>query len=142
MSSFGMILATHGGMANGIISTLEMIMGPQKNILTASLQPGQGIQELRSEILSKLEELSDFQYVFIVTDLFGGTPSNCSILVGKDQERIRLITGVNLPMMIQFCSSATNDPDQLCRELEEVGRESIRVFRNLTQNEEANSLLD
>jgi mannose PTS system EIIA component len=142
MSSFGMILATHGGLAKGIISTLEMIMGPQTNILTASLQPGQGIQELRSEIIMKLEQLSDYQYVFIVTDLFGGTPSNSSVLVGQDQEKVRLLTGVNLPMVIQFCSSATKDPDQLCRELEEVGKEGVRIINNLNKNEEANSLLD
>jgi PTS system mannose-specific IIA component len=137
-----MILATHGELAKGLKSALEIIMGTQENIYPISLLPGQGIQEIRSEMESKLEQLKEKTCIFIVTDLFGGTPFNSSIFVGKDKEKIRLMTGVNLPMLIQFCSSGTNDPDQLAKELEQVGKDCVQIIDNIPSSDKATSLLD
>ncbi|MET3696681.1 PTS system mannose-specific IIA component [Bacillus oleivorans] len=137
MSTIGLIIATHGGLAEGLKSAIQLIMGPQDNLRTIGLQPGKDIQDMKHAIKEKIIELNQYNHVFIMSDLFGGTPSNSTTLVQKEfQHKVRHLTGVNLPMLIQFYTSTTDDPDQLAEEIIHVSKDSVQVVTGKVQNEE------
>lgn len=141
MNSFGLILVSHGGLSKGLLSSVEMIMGPRSNTVTISLEPDMGLSNIRELIEEKIKQLRDCLHVFIVSDLFGGTPSNASVFLAEScPDRITLITGMNLPMLVQFYSSSTENPGTLANELETVGKEGIQTIRTNILPDDSQSL--
>jgi len=131
LNSFGLILVSHGGLSKGLLSSVEMIMGPRSNTVTISLEPNMGLSTITELIKEEMQQLSECLHVFIVSDLFGGTPNNAAVILAKSfPEKITLITGMNLPMIIQFYSSSSDNPDTLANELQMVGKEGIQFIRN------------
>lgn len=138
---FGLLLITHGDLAKGLLSALEMVMGPQKNVQTISLTPEMGSEQLLALINQKINSFVDCKAIFLVSDLFGGTPFNTSLTTLQTQSTspLFLLTGVNLPMLIQFCSSQTDDPEALQLECLEEGKlgvqqnESVFISGDTTQ---------
>lgn len=141
MRLFGLILLSHGGLADGMLSAVEMIMGPRENTEVISLKPGMGLQDMSEQIQEKLDRLDHCKHVLLVSDVFGGTPNNCAIIKSRDDEdRVRIVTGVNLPMLLHFFSTSTVDPDLLVKEMQDMGREGIQVGINEIVAEEKQSL--
>lgn len=97
----GIILASHGGFAEGIRQSGEMIFGPQESLEVATLLPSMGPDDLRGQLEEKIAELNTEEVLFLV-DLWGGTPFNqiSSLLKGHEEKRA-LVTGLNLPMLIE-----------------------------------------
>ena len=97
----GLVLVTHGGLAREFVTAMEHVVGPQERIATICIGPDDDIETRRSEIAAAIEQVDDGAGVIILTDLFGGTPSNLAISLMRDA-RTEVIAGVNLPMLIRL----------------------------------------
>jgi mannose PTS system EIIA component len=97
----GLIIVTHGNLAKEFVSALEHIVGPQQQIVTISIAPNDDMEERRNAILAAVKAVDTGDGVIILTDMFGGTPSNLAISV-MDGGSVEVIAGVNLPMLVKL----------------------------------------
>ncbi len=100
----GLILVTHGTLANEFVVAMEHVVGPQKQIATVCIGPHDDMEARRKEIAQAIKNVETGSGVIILSDLFGGTPSNLSISL-LDAGRVEVIAGVNLPMLIRLESA-------------------------------------
>jgi len=103
----GLILVTHGRLAEEFLVALEHVVGPQQQIATVCIGPHDDMESRRKEIASAIKRVETGAGVIILTDLFGGTPSNLSISL-LDAGTVEVIAGVNLPMLIRLDSARKN----------------------------------
>jgi PTS system mannose-specific IIA component len=99
----GLVLVTHGRLAEEFKSALEHVVGPQERVETICIGPDDDMEQRRQDILTAVESVNDGSGVVLLTDMFGGTPSNLAISV-MDGTSIEVIAGVNLPMLIKLAS--------------------------------------
>lgn len=97
-----LILISHGHLCEGLKESVEMIMGPQKNIHTVALLPEEGMEQFQAKFEKVTKDLSDF---IVLCDLMGGTPCNTVVKKILSGEDIDLYAGMNLPMVIEFVNS-------------------------------------
>ncbi|MEH6756850.1 MAG: PTS sugar transporter subunit IIA [Parasphingorhabdus sp.] len=97
----GLVLVTHGRLAVEFITAMEHVVGPQKAILPICIGPHDDMEVRRQEISDSIDKVQTGNGVIVLTDLFGGTPSNLAISL-MDKGRIEVIAGVNLPMLIRL----------------------------------------
>ena len=97
----GLVLVTHGQLASEFVRAMEHVVGPQAQIEAICIGPEDDMEVRRNDIAAALAHVDDGSGVIILTDLFGGTPSNLAISLMKS-ERIEVIAGVNLPMLIRL----------------------------------------
>jgi PTS system mannose-specific IIA component len=97
----GVLITTHGNLGNELIRAAEMIKGPLRDVLHVSVDQTKGVEDLKKEISSAIKKLDKGKGVLILTDLFGGTPSNISLSFMKEG-KVEVVTGVNLPMMLKL----------------------------------------
>ena len=123
----GLVLVTHGKLAEEFRNALEHVVGPQTLLETVSIGAEDDMDQRRMDIIEAVSRAEDGQGVIILTDMFGGTPSNLSISV-MDGGRIEVIAGVNLPMLIKLASvRADGDMEKSLAEAQEAGRKYINV---------------
>ena len=99
----GIVIVSHGNLAAESLKILEHIVGEQKNIETISIQSNDSINERRSDLLKSIESVDTGNGVIILSDMFGGTPSNLAISALK-KSKIEVIAGFNLPMLVTLAS--------------------------------------
>lgn len=99
----GVVLVTHGGLAREFVAALEHIVGAQDQTETVLIGPDDDIEQRRQEIIQKVTNVDSGDGVVVLTDLFGGTPSNLAISI-MDTQKVEIIAGVNLPMLIKLAS--------------------------------------
>ena len=99
----GMVLVTHGQLANGFRAALEHVVGPQSQFETIAIGPEDDMEQRRQDILDCVRAVDTGDGVVLLTDMFGGTPSNLAISV-MDRAKIEVIAGINLPMLIKLAS--------------------------------------
>lgn len=122
----GLVLVTHAGLADALKTSAEMIVGPLENCTSVQVAPEERADEIMSRVVTAVETVNADGAV-IMTDLFGGTPSNMAMSFLKEG-RVEVLTGVNLPMVIEFCSKRGRLPlAELAAELQRCGREGIIV---------------
>lgn len=128
----GMVLVTHGQLASEFISALEHVVGPQSQIESICIGPDDDMERRRQEIIDSVKRVDDGDGVVILTDMFGGTPSNLAISV-LSQGRIEVIAGVNLPMLIKLATlRKSQEPlDSAVGGAQEAGRKYINVASQL-----------
>ena len=97
----GVLITTHGNLGNELILATEMIKGPLTGVLHVSIDQTKGVEDLKKEIGNAIKKLDKGRGVIILTDLFGGTPSNISLSFLKEG-KVEVVTGVNLPMMLKL----------------------------------------
>ena len=100
----GLVLVTHGRLAVEFLVAMEHVVGPQQAIETICIGPDDDMETRRADIARAVETVNDGSGVILLTDLFGGTPSNLAISLMKAGE-IEVIAGVNLPMLIRLESA-------------------------------------
>ena len=93
----GLVVVTHGKLAVELIAALEHVVGPQSAVRTICIGPDDDMEERRKEILNGVEKVDSGKGVILLTDMFGGTPSNLAISI-MDQSNVEVIAGVNMPM--------------------------------------------
>ncbi len=105
----GLVLVTHGRLAIEFRSALEHVVGPQSHIATVSIGPEDDIERRRQDIVDAIGEVDTGEGVILLTDMFGGTPSNLAISV-MEEGKIEVVAGVNLPMLIKLASIRNEKP--------------------------------
>ena len=127
----GLVLVTHGRLAEEFVSALEHVVGPQRSIATISMHPDDNVEGRRADILSAVELTDEGSGVVILTDMFGGTPSNLAISV-MEQGRVEVIAGANLPMLVKLASvRAEASLETAIEQAQEAGRKYINVASRL-----------
>jgi PTS system mannose-specific IIA component len=131
----GLVLVTHGRLAAEFRAALEHVVGPQERFATLAIGPDDDMERRRRDILAAVAEVDDGSGVIILTDMFGGTPSNLAISVMR-AGTIEVIAGVNLPMLIKLASvRAENDMQRALQCAQESGRKYINVASRLLQGQ-------
>jgi PTS system mannose-specific IIA component len=122
----GLVLVTHAGLASALKASAEMIVGNLECCATVEVAPDEQADGIMSRVVAAVESVSA-DGAIIMTDLFGGTPSNMAMSFLKEG-RVEVVTGVNLPMMMEFCSKRARLPlAELAVELQRCGREGIII---------------
>ena len=127
----GLVLVAHGALADEFLSAMQYVVGPQKQIETVCLFPKDDIQKRREEILQKVRAVDDGAGVIVLTDMFGGTPSNLSISI-IEQGNVEVLAGLNLPMLIKL--SGLRETSQLkdaVNAAQEAGKKYITIASKL-----------
>jgi PTS system mannose-specific IIA component len=96
----GLIVASHGHLADEMVHTAEQIVGKLSSVETCSIEPGASPEQIRNSLKDAVEKVDSGDGVIVLADLFGGTPCNQSLALCR-QCRIEVVTGVNLPMLIK-----------------------------------------
>jgi PTS system mannose-specific IIA component len=131
----GIVLVTHGRLAAEFISATEHIVGPQAAMRDICIGPDDDIEQRRAQILEAVKAVDSGDGVVVLTDMFGGTPSNLAISI-MDRPGVEVIAGVNLPMLIKLAS--VRKKHQLAEAVtaaQEAGRKYINVASKLLANE-------
>lgn len=100
----GLILVTHGRLAEEFVSAMEHVVGPQDAIATICIGPSDDAEQRRDEIAAAIGRVDSGNGAIVLTDLFGGTPSNLAISL-LDAGRVEVIAGINLPMLIRLAGA-------------------------------------
>ncbi len=127
----GLVLVTHGHLADEFVAALEHVVGPQENVATVCIGPEDDMEQRREDILKCISAAEQGSGVILLTDMFGGTPSNLAISV-IDKANVEVIAGVNLPMLIKLASVRKTEPlsaSVSCAQ--EAGRKYINVASQL-----------
>jgi PTS system mannose-specific IIA component len=98
---FGTLITTHGNLGNELIKSAELIKGRLENTIHISVDQTKDVEDLKKEISLAIKKLDKGRGVLILTDLFGGTPSNISLSFMKE-DKVEVLTGVNLPMLLKL----------------------------------------
>lgn len=123
----GLVLVTHGKLAEEFRHALEHVVGSQAALETVCIGPDDDMDQRRLDIVDAVTRADDGHGVIILTDMFGGTPSNLSISV-MDTARIEVIAGVNLPMLIKLAGvRGDNNMERALEEGQDAGRKYINV---------------
>ena len=127
----GMVLVTHGRLAEEFVNALVHIVGPQDQIAAVCIGPEDDIESRREDILKVTAEVDDGAGVVVLTDMFGGTPSNLAISI-MEQAEVEVIAGVNLPMLIKLATAReTESLSDAVASAQEAGRKYINVASDL-----------
>ncbi|RFC66245.1 PTS sugar transporter subunit IIA [Fulvimarina endophytica] len=123
----GLVLVTHGRLAEEFRNALEHVVGPQDALETISIGPEDDMERRRTDIIEAVGRAERGKGVILLTDMFGGTPSNLAISV-MDGSRVDVLAGVNLPMLIKLASVRSEKPigDALA-DAQEAGRKYINI---------------
>jgi PTS system mannose-specific IIA component len=123
----GVVVVSHGQLADEFVAAAQHVAGPQKQMESVAIGPDDDMEVRRSDILEAVRRVDDGSGVIILTDMFGGTPSNLAIsIIGEGQ--IEVIAGVNLPMLVKLAVERSRQPLQICAAMaQEAGRHYIRV---------------
>jgi mannose PTS system EIIA component len=101
LGMIGLVLVTHGRLAIEFRSALEHVVGPQRQIEAVTIGPDDDVEQCRKNILEAVKRVDSGEGVAILTDMFGGTPSNLAISV-MSQPKVEVLAGINLPMLIKL----------------------------------------
>ena len=123
----GLVIVTHGRLAQEFLYAMEHVVGPQTAVIAVCIGPEDDMEQRRRDILKAVAEVDDGQGVILLTDMFGGTPSNLAISV-MEQTKAEVIAGLNLPMLIKLASVRGREPLTTCvAQAQEAGRKYISV---------------
>jgi len=123
----GIVLVTHGCLAAEFLAALEHVVGPQKQVETIAIGPEDDIEQRRQDILAAVGRVDSGGGVIVLTDMFGGTPSNLAISI-MNGSNIEVIAGINLPMLIKLASvRETASLEQAVIQAQDAGRKYIYI---------------
>lgn len=132
----GLVLVTHGQLAKEFIAATEHVVGPQPNTMAICIGPDDDMEKRRKEILEAVSKVDDGNGVILLTDMFGGTPSNLAISI-MDNAKVEVIAGINLPMLIKLASvRGENNLKDAVEQAQVSGRKYINVASSVLSGEE------
>ena len=133
----GVVVVTHGQLATELVNAAEMIVGDLPQFTAVSIGWHDEVNDAREDIAHAIERVRGDAGVLILTDMFGGTPSNLGMTF-FERDRVEVITGVNLPMLIKLARPhAAGDLLTVAREMREHGRNAIWVASDLLRGEKS-----
>jgi PTS system mannose-specific IIA component len=127
----GILVVSHGGLADALISSVQAIVGNIQKVKGVCIRPKDNVEEIKGRIRKKMAEVDEGDGVVVLTDLLGGTPTNISLSLSKD-EKFEVITGVNLPMLLTLSSYRKGRSfGDLVKIVKESGRRSIILAKKV-----------
>jgi mannose PTS system EIIA component len=131
----GVVVVTHGQLANELVNAAEMIVGDLPQFTAVSIGWHDDVNDAREDISQAIDRVRGEQGVLLLTDMFGGTPSNIGMTF-LEKDRLEVITGVNLPMLIKLASlRRSTDLLAVAKEMRDHGRNAIWVASDLLRAE-------
>jgi len=131
----GLVLVTHGGLAREFLSAMEHIVGAQEQISVISIGPDDDMDQRRADIVSAAAQVDSGSGVILLTDMFGGTPSNLAISL-LDNKMVEVVAGLNLPMLIKLASVRVDKSlSEAADDAQNAGRKYINTASRLLQGE-------
>ena len=123
----GLVLVTHGRLAQEMLAAMEHVVGEQKQVRVVCMEADDDMEQRRGEIREALEEVDTGSGVLLLTDMFGGTPSNLAISF-LERSGVEVLAGVNLPMLIKISSArGTKTLQETARLAQQAGRKYISI---------------
>lgn len=136
----GLVLVTHGRLAEEFVAAMEHVVGRQEQVRTVAIGPDDDMEERRSEIIACAEEVDSGDGVILLTDMFGGTPSNLAISLLGQSGKIEVIAGTNLPMLIKLASVRGSQPlSEAVAAARDAGQRYINVASHVLAGSAAES---
>ncbi len=127
----GLVLVTHGRLAEEFVAAMEHVVGPQRQVQAISIGPEDDMERRRKDILDAVASVDSGKGVVLLTDMFGGTPSNLAISI-MDKAKVEVIAGINLPMLIKLASvRVSSSLEDAVASAQESGRKYINVASKL-----------
>ncbi len=131
----GLVIVTHGHLADELVKAMEHVVGDQENVAAISIGPDDDMDHRRTDILHAITAVDAGKGVVLLTDMFGGTPSNLAIST-MDRADTEVIAGVNLPMLVKLASvRGTCEMAEAIELAQEAGRKYINVASKLLNKE-------
>ena len=125
MKRIGGVIVSHGQVANELLAAAEAVVGDQSHITAVSIGWHDDVEMAKGEIANAIANVSEGNGVLILTDMFGGTPTNIAAMF-LQENAVEIVTGVNLPMVIKLASiNKEMTLHELAREVEDQGKEAI-----------------
>jgi PTS system mannose-specific IIA component len=135
-SAIGLVLVTHGGLAEQFVAAMEHVVGPQEGVRAVSIGPDDDMEQRRKDILKSVEDVDEGSGVIVLTDMFGGTPSNLAISIISNAN-VEVLAGVNLPMLIKLASVRQSTTlEEAAHAAQDSGRKYINLASRLLAGEE------
>jgi mannose PTS system EIIA component len=123
----GLVLVTHGRLAEEFRSALEHVVGPQQNMVTVSIGADDELEKRRADIMAAIQTADAGQGVIVLTDMFGGTPCNLAISL-LENGRVEVVAGVNLPMLVKLARIRDDSTlEAAVVKAQEAGRKYINI---------------
>lgn len=124
----GVLIITHGNLGRELIRAAELIKGELKGVVHVSIDASHAVEDLNREITAAMKKADSGQGILILTDLFGGTPSNISLSFLK-KGKVEVITGVNLPMLLKVSelNKKAGDLEEFAKAVKEYGTKNINL---------------
>ena len=133
----GVVVVTHGQLANELVNAAEMIVGDLPSFTAVSIGWHDEVNDAREDIAEAIERVRGEEGVLLLTDMFGGTPSNLGMTF-LETNRVEVITGVNLPMLLKLASLRTeSDLLAVAKEMRDHGRSAIWVASDFLRGEKS-----
>ncbi len=127
---------THGRLAEEFVAAMEHVVGPQENVCSISIGPDDDMEKRRKDILQAVVDVDNGDGVVLLTDMFGGTPSNLAISI-MDKAKVEVIAGINLPMLIKLAGLRNSENlEDAVSAAQEAGRKYINVASKLLTGKE------
>ena len=133
----GLVLVTHGHLAEEMVSALEHVVGPQNQVAAISIGPDDDMEQRRADIVNSVDEMDSGDGVVVLTDMFGGTPSNLAISI-LERTNVEVLAGVNLPMLVKLASVRDkSDLADAVAKAQDAGRKYINIASQLLAKEKS-----
>ncbi|MBC1459186.1 mannose/fructose/sorbose PTS transporter subunit IIA [Listeria newyorkensis] len=137
----GIIIGTHGESARELLKSTEMIIGKQDNVEFITFVPGENTDTLIQKLTDKLDAIDASEGVLFMVDLFGGSPYNAASQIALPKEKMDVVTGVNIPMLLETLSMRTvSGFEDLLNTALTAGREGVKSLKQALKNVEEDDL--
>ena len=134
--SIGVVIVTHYRLGEEFLQALRLIVSDAPEFLAVAVDPGQSVDRMRGAIAEALETADEGQGVLVLTDMFGGTPSNISLSFLEDHA-VEVVTGLNLPMLIKLATMTEEKSlEDLASFIKSYGRRNISVASEILPDED------
>ena len=126
----GIVLVTHGRLAYEMLNVVQHVVGPQTGVECVGINPDDDMELKRHEILEKTTAVDTGDGVIVITDMFGGTPSNLAISI-MEERNIEVISGMNIPMLVKLMRERGEAIPDAVAAAQEAGRKYINIASHL-----------
>lgn len=130
----GVLVITHGDLCNELIKAAELIKGKYEGVVPVSVDSNKGVEDIKKEITAAIKKVDKGDGVLILTDLFGGTPSNIALSFLKEN-KVEVVTGVNLPMMLKLDIRKEKKLTDLSYFIKDYGRKNISLASEILKRD-------
>lgn len=124
------LLLSHGKLAEEFLNTAALIVGEQQGVCALGLGASEGMDDFKNRILNEYSKLNDSNEILVLTDLYGGTPTNAAIY-GLLNKRVEILTGLNLPILLEAITRRNQPLADLLEDLKRTGAEGIISIREV-----------